>query len=362
MKFYAHNALAIDPKAFGADYVSPVAIPPNRRIGTTAIVSVRGPLAHHEDPFFDSYAAVKARVLDALAGKPGRVILAIDSPGGLVAGMLEAADSIRAACAAAKVPLEAHIGGTCASAAYAIACAAGRIVASPTGIVGSIGVIDALIDATAQDRSLGLAYSIVASGARKSDGLPHAAVSSGAIVAMQARVDSLAGIFAAHVARARRLTPAAVAGQNAALYVGADAVRAGLVDAIGTLESLTATARPVAPIAPKITARAAKPPQTSPTQIRKDTTMAASLLKYRRAISALTEFDAHALGRLTVALKRAPTTGEIFDEITRLAQAVTASPEREQMNRAMGVAKPRPMVERTPGNVAFNLPAARRNF
>lgn len=86
------------------------------------------------------------------------------------------------------------------------------------------------------------------------------------------------------------------------------------------------------------------------------------LHKYKRAISALTEFDAHALGRLTVALKRAPTTGEVYDEITRLAQAVTASPEREQMNRAMGVAKPRPMVERTPGNVAFNLPTARRNF
>ena len=98
MRFHHHTALALLPSALGADYVSPVAIPPNRRIGTTAIVSVRGPLAHHRDPFFDSYEAVRGRVADAIAARPSMVVLDIDSPGGLVAGMLETSDALRSAC------------------------------------------------------------------------------------------------------------------------------------------------------------------------------------------------------------------------------------------------------------------------
>ncbi len=67
------------------------------------------------------------------------VVLRIDSPGGEVT----ASDTIHRAvkAAAAKKPVVVYMDSVAASGGYYIACGATRIVAHPTGLTGSIGVI-----------------------------------------------------------------------------------------------------------------------------------------------------------------------------------------------------------------------------
>jgi ClpP class serine protease len=177
------------------------------------------------------------------------VVLSIDSPGGLVSGCFDTADEIRAACDDRKATLVAYVDGQATSAAYALACVASRVYVPPTGIVGSIGVIDALVDATVQDRAMGLGFTIVASGARKADGNPHAPVTDAAVAAAQSRVDDLAGLFFAHVAARRGVSTEQLSSLQAGLVHGSQAVAAGLADAVATLDQVLALVRSGADVA-----------------------------------------------------------------------------------------------------------------
>ncbi len=234
--------LALDPRAFGMM----IAIPPTERkhrlVGQVAVVDVRGPLMSHADPCADSYDAIRARVAASLADHPRAVVLSIDSPGGLVGGMLDCARDVRSMCDAARVPLIAYVDGCAASAAYALACAASRIIVSPTGIVGSIGCIDALIDETARDAALGIRYSLIASGARKTDTNPHAATSEAAIFAAQELVNGLAGEFFQHVSAHRGIAVDRLIALEAGLVHGYRAVELHLADAVSTFDQVLASA------------------------------------------------------------------------------------------------------------------------
>lgn len=231
--------LAVHPQAFGGMFDVESADMADMR-GSVAVVSIRGPLMHHESYFFDSYDGIKTRVAAALSAQPKAVVLSIDSPGGLVAGCFEASRAIRAMAEESGVPLYAYCDGQASSAAYALACAASKIYAPPTAMVGSIGVLDAMVDATGMDAAAGLKFALVTSGARKADGNPHQPLTDDAIASAQARVDELAAMFFDLVAESRGLSVDAVRGLDAAQVTGAEAHRAGLVDALGTMDDLLA--------------------------------------------------------------------------------------------------------------------------
>jgi len=238
--FAPHAICAIDPRAWGMIFDAPEA-PANVRSGDVSIVSIRGPLMHHEDWLCDSYDAIKARVLEALAEKPGAVILSIDSPGGIVSGCFDTAAEIRDACAAAGIPLYAYVDGAALSAGYALACAASRIAIPPTGAVGSIGIVDMMVDATAQDAAHGIRAEIVASGVRKSDGNPHAPITDDAIAAVRINVEALAGVFFEHVALSRSTSADAMRSLQAAIVTGSRAVAMGLADEVASLDQMLAS-------------------------------------------------------------------------------------------------------------------------
>lgn len=242
--------LALNPRAFGMVLFEPPDPPAAKHLdGAIALIEVQGPLMHHPDPCADSYDAIKDRVVGAIAEGARKVVLSIDSPGGLVSGMIDTADEIRAACDAAGVELYAYVDGQATSAAYALACVASKVYVPSTGIVGSIGVIDALVDATAQDAALGLTYSIVASGARKADGNPHASTTDAAVAAAQSRVDAMAELFFEHVSRRRGVAPERLAALQAGLVHGAEAVSAGLADGVASLDQVLALVRTGADVA-----------------------------------------------------------------------------------------------------------------
>jgi signal peptide peptidase SppA len=238
-RFSPTGMLAIAADSFGADFErANVGEGAFEMRGDFAVVSVCGPLMQHENWFFDSYESIQDRVQAAFLSPCPAVMLKLCSPGGQVAGAFELASWIRAQAEREGKPVVAYVDGIAASAAYALACAADRIVVPPTGVVGSIGCIQVNVDVTAQDRSMGLAFEMIASGARKTDGNPHVALDESARSAMQGAVNDMAATFFATVAKARSKSVEEIAALEAGVFVGAKAVAAGLADDVMSFSEL----------------------------------------------------------------------------------------------------------------------------
>ncbi len=239
--FKPAGVLALKLESWGLDFDALLAQPQSfeERDGV-AIVSVSGPLMRCENWLWDSYESISQRVTAALESSCSAVMLKLDSPGGEAAGCFELAREIRTKAKAANKPVVAYVDGQAASAAYAIACGASRIFVPATGTVGSIGCITMIVDQTGLDRAMGLAFSVITSGARKADGNPHLTPSEDAIRASQKTVDQMAGLFFAVVSEARGLTVPAVAALEAAQFMGSAAVDAKLADTIATFDEALA--------------------------------------------------------------------------------------------------------------------------
>lgn len=234
-----HGVLAISASSLGLEFVivGP-ASDPFTLSGSTATVTVRGPLLQHCDPLWDSYEAIRGRVEAALASTASSIVLKIDSPGGEVAGCFELARELRAMASVSGKSIVSYIDGMACSAAYALACSADRICIPPSGIVGSIGCLKVAVDQTAMNAAMGLAFTVVTSGSRKGDGNPLVRATDGMVAAFQTEVDDMAGLFASLVADARHSSPEAILGLEAATFVGSKALGAGLADEITTFETL----------------------------------------------------------------------------------------------------------------------------
>jgi ClpP class serine protease len=233
--FAPKGLLALRQTAFGLDYGPPATSALTRK-GDVAIVEVRGPLLHHANPCFESYESILARVALALEEKPKHLVLSLDSPGGLVAGLFETVGELRALAATAGVPVTAYVDG----AAYALACAADRIVVPPTGTVGSIGVLDALVSTAEADAASGVQVRLISSGRRKTDGSPHVPITDEAEIESQRHVDYLAGLFFDLVASARSVPREQIAALEAGCEIGAVAVEKKLADEVISLSALIA--------------------------------------------------------------------------------------------------------------------------
>jgi signal peptide peptidase SppA len=166
------------------------------------------------------------------------IVLNIDSPGGEASGVSEFADQIHAA--RAKKNIVAYVGGGGASAAYWLASAASEIVVADTAMLGSIGVVLGVEDSRARDERNGVKRLEIVSAAS-----PYKRVdptSAEGQSRLQARVDALADVFLAKVARNRDTDVETVAREfgQGDVFLGQAAVDAGLADRVGDYESLIA--------------------------------------------------------------------------------------------------------------------------
>ena len=227
--------LAIDPRTLikGPDAMFWMFQPPppeTKRVGDTAIVYVRGPLEHHREDGGCNYEDILCEVREAREGEEPakRVVLCIDSPGGVVSGLYETVDALR------KLKIDAvYVEGLCASAAYALACSAKRIYCSRSSILGSVGVIATMYSQARRDKALGFDVITITSGKRKADGHPHMPISTAAVRAEEKRVAKFAEGFFDLVESARGVDPEPY---EAGLFVGKDAVKADLADEVKTLD------------------------------------------------------------------------------------------------------------------------------
>jgi protease-4 len=192
-----------------------------------------------------------ARLLRESSRVPA-VVLDIDSPG----GSATASDDLFLAFErlAAKKPLVAVIRGTGASGAYLAAVAAQRIVANPTAIVGSIGVITAGPRLPRLLERLGVGVSEHMAGRLKGMGAPWRDESAPEAEKEQAIVDAIYASFVGRVAEARKLSRERVLElATGEVWLGHEAVELGLVDEIGDLERAIEIAAKLARVPAKAT-------------------------------------------------------------------------------------------------------------
>lgn len=211
--------------------------------GAVAVVPVAGMLTHSlHAPAFGvmSYAAIRGAISQALADDgTSAVLVHLNSTGGEVQGLFALADAIREA--RGEKPIVALVDEMALSAGYCIASACDKIVlASGTAQAGSVGIVAAHFDLSQAEAQAGIKVTLIAAGARKTDGNPHAPLSAEARAEIEADVNSLHGEFVQRVASWRGLTPAQVSGQEAAIYRGQAAIGAGLADAIAAPDLLVA--------------------------------------------------------------------------------------------------------------------------
>ena len=162
------------------------------------------------------------------------ILLRLNSFGGEVDGVFDAADVIREA-AKAK-PVWASVDDNAFSAAYLLASQADRIYTTRTGGVGSVGVIAAHYDFSRWLNKEGITPTLITFGARKADFSPELPLSPEAREKLQGEVNRFGMQFVEYVAQARRLTVTAIRATEADWYTGEEGITAGFADRLGTFE------------------------------------------------------------------------------------------------------------------------------
>lgn len=185
-----------------------------------ATVSISGPIIRKPDIFArvlmgatDS-EEIGAAIQEA-ASRPDikAVFLDIDSPGGTVAGTPELAAAVSAIDK--KKPVYAFSSGLMASAAYWIASQARAIYATPSAQVGSIGVVQAVIDHSAAIEKAGIKVEVFSVGRYKAMGAPGTPLTDEQRELISSNLAEIAGEFhTAVLARGRAIPPDAMEGQT----------------------------------------------------------------------------------------------------------------------------------------------------
>lgn len=201
-----------------------------------AVIPVHGVLINRFPSswgFVTGYDFIRRQTAEA-AADPDVQVIAYDhhSPGGTVAGCPETYSAILAVRGTKKTV--AIVDSAAYSAAYYLASAADKIVVTPSGGVGSIGVVAARWDVTKMAENEGVKVTFIYAGKHKLAGNPMIEMSDDEKKRIQASVDSAYDGFVSAVAAGRGISEDAVRATEAACFDAEDALRAGLVNDIMT--------------------------------------------------------------------------------------------------------------------------------
>lgn len=225
-------------------------LPRNRATGAritekgTAIIEIHGVLINRA-PIMGSFWGMSAyegltEQFRRLATNDDvkRIVLDIDSPGGMVTGIVGCSQALEEL--ADKKPVFALAHDTACSAGYWLACIASELSVTADGEIGSIGVrIGHVSYAEVLDRA-GIRVTNFAAGATKVDGVPSRLLGDGEAAEIQYDIDRTYDRFVAHVASHRPMSEADVRKTDARTFCGDDAVAGGLADRVESLEDMIA--------------------------------------------------------------------------------------------------------------------------
>jgi len=175
------------------------------------------------------------------------LIVRINSPGGTISASDILYHEILAFKQRRKIPVIAAIMDVGASGGYYAALAADTIVANPTTITGSIGVVMVTVNAQGLMEKIGVAPLAIKSGPMKDAGSPFRALTGPELAVFQNIIDEMYGRFVGLIVQSRKLPEDRVrALADGRVYTAEQALRLGLVDRIGYLEDVVKLARDAA--------------------------------------------------------------------------------------------------------------------
>ena len=225
--------------------------PPNAEGPVIALVHATGPIQRGPA---DRQGLLDERTIAAddlaediadAAGDPAvrAIVLRIDSPGGSAVGSETVRRALVRARAAGK-PVVVSMGATAASGGYWIALGADRIVAQPSTLTASIGVVAGKLSGADLSERLGIGWGVVGAGANAGMFSPVAPFDAAGLATRDRVLDETYRAFLGRVAEGRNLPLAAVeAVAGGRVWTGRQAQERGLVDETGGLLDALETAR-----------------------------------------------------------------------------------------------------------------------
>jgi len=219
---------------------------PTKPTKTIAVLPIIGTLTSRGDLMSESSGMASmdrlGRDFDALMKDPGvgHIVLDVDSPGGTVAGTEELAAKIVAA--RGVKPVTAVVNHQMASAALWIGTAAREVVISPSGSMGSVGVVKMHVDQSDANLQRGVRVTYIYAGRYKTEGNPHEPMTDEAVAYHAADVEGVYQQFVATLALHRGTTAADVRANygEGRMLDAKTAKGVGMADRIATLDETIA--------------------------------------------------------------------------------------------------------------------------
>jgi protease-4 len=236
-----------------------------RPASAIAVIRVHGTISGSPGSLPLGAMAVDERVISAVriarASPLVRgVVLHVDSPGGSAL----ASDRMHHELAqlAAEKPLVACMANVAASGGYYVAAAAHEIVAQPTTLTGSIGVVAARLVLDPLLARLGVATQVLQRGAHARLLDPFLPLGNDERTAIEREIDRIYQAFLRVVAAGRRRTVDEIEPlAQGRVWTGADAHARGLVDRLGGFEdALEAVRARIGPGARRLRVAVIRPP------------------------------------------------------------------------------------------------------
>lgn len=208
-----------------------------RKGGAIAVVPICGICLYDFDwPGLAVGLRQLASTVNALAAddQVGTIILHVNSPGGTVAGLIEAGDAIFNA--AQKKRVVAVVAPLAASAAFWLSAQTSEIIVAPSGDAGSVGVFQMHANLKGMLEQAGIEVEFIVSDISpfKTEGHPFGPLAEEARERFQAEVNEWGGLFVKALARGRNKTAAEIKANfgKGRLFSAKEAKAAGMVDRI----------------------------------------------------------------------------------------------------------------------------------
>jgi protease-4 len=184
-------------------------------------------------------AQLKEELTRAAAdSKVKALVVRINSPGGTVTASDVLYHELRMFKAKQKIPVIASIMDVGASGGYYVAVAADKIMAHPSSVTGSLGVIMLTVNARGLLEKIGLEATAVASGPKKDMGSPFRTMTDEERAIFQGVIDTFYQRFLSVIQEGRRnlSTEEIRKLADGRIYSGEQAKALGLVDSVGYLD------------------------------------------------------------------------------------------------------------------------------
>ena len=213
--------------------------------GTKAILNIQGSLVNADSWWHKyapgevtSYAAIKGAVSQLIQNTDIKdVVVNVSSGGGSFSGLSSAGKALKTLSKTKKVV--GYTGDLAASAGMWLLSSAGKVYASETAELGSIGVIAMYQDMSKLLEEDGVRVHVVKAGEYKDYGSPFKEFSEEELGYLQSRVDQAYKFFVKHIASNRKLSMKdSSKWAEAQMFFASEAKAVGLVDEVADFEDI----------------------------------------------------------------------------------------------------------------------------